>query len=424
VLIMAATNSTPGKNLTDTFIRKAKVGTYPDAAHPGLRLRVGKTRKSWLYRYRDSDRLKQITLGQYLDNPSPQDIEKARHMSLADARAKLDSLRAARQAGQDVQREHQQEEEGPFTVTRLVDLYLDGYAKLIKRSWREDKRMLELDITQKWGDRLASEITRTEAMGLLTEMVPRGERGAQLLLAAARKAWNFAIDRERVQINPFARLKIVKGVVMGAGTRVRVNKPKPRCLRGAELKIFLAKLETANLRPAIRDILLLQLLTASRKGEVCAIRWDEVDTAERVWTLPAAKAKNEQEHRVMLSEQAYALIDAQPRINDYVFGVKRRNLEYMRPDTVNDAVTRTRDHFELGHWTPHTLRHSALTGLSELGASRWIQNRVSNHVDRTIGDHYDHNEMDAEARAWLQKWADHLDSLRVENVVPLDIARA
>jgi hypothetical protein len=32
--------------------------------------------------------------------------------------------------------------------------------------------------------------------------------------------------------------------------------------------------------------------------------------------------------------------------------------------------------------------------------------------------------MDAEARAWLQKWADHLDSLRVENVVPLDIARA
>jgi integrase len=280
--------------------------------------------------------------------------------------------------------------------------------------------MLELDITQKWGDRLASEITRTEAMGLLTEMVPRGERGAQLLLAAARKAWNFAIDRERVQINPFARLKIVKGVVMGADTRVRVNKPKPRVFKGAEVKTFLNKLPTANLRPAIRDILLLQLLTGSRKGEVCAMRWDEVDTEEKVWTVPAAKVKNEQEHRVMLSEQAVALIDAQPRVNDYVFGVLRRNLPHMRPDTVNEAVARTREHFELGHWTPHALRHTAATGLSELGASREIQNRVTNHKDSTIGGLYDHNAMDAEARAWLQKWADHLDSLTVGNVVPFE----
>ena len=51
------------------------------------------------------------------------------------------------------------------------------------------------------------------------------------------------------------------------------------------------------MRDSIKDILLLQLLTASRKGEVCVIRWDEVDLDdEDVWVVPEAKAKNEQEH--------------------------------------------------------------------------------------------------------------------------------
>ena len=228
---MAAKNSTR-KPLTDTAIRSAKEGSYPDGACPGLRLRVGKTRKAWIYRYRNktTNKLEQVTIGQYP------------RIGLADARAQWDELQSARGANKDVQCEQAQVVEGDFTVTRLVDHYLDEYAKLIKRSWREDKRMLEKDITSRWGGRLAADITRAEVMALLTEMVPRGERGAQLLLAAARKAWNHAIDRERLQTNPFARLKIVKGVVMGAGTHVRVSKPKPRCLQGKELKTFLTAL--------------------------------------------------------------------------------------------------------------------------------------------------------------------------------------
>jgi len=407
---MATKNTT--RNFTDAFLRNPKIGTYADAATPGLRLRVGKTRKAFVYRYRDGDHLKQVTIGQYPGTP------------LEDARAQVRALRQARDSGKDVQREHHRAEEGEYTVKRLVDGYIDGYAKLIKRSWAEDKRMLENDLVgneknpNKWGDRPAIEITRVEVIGLLTEMVPRGERGAQLLLAAARKAWNFAIDHEHLSVNPFARLKIVKGVVMSAGTRVRVNKPKPRCLQGAEIKQFLFRLPTANMRPAIRDILRLQLLTASRKGEVCAIRWDEVDLDAGVWTLPAEKAKSGRLHRVMLSTQAQTLIEGQPRINEFLFGVKKRG--HMRPDTVNEAVARCRDHFDLGHWTPHALRHSALTGLSKMGARREIQNRISNHADSSVGGRYDHNEFDDEARMWLQRWADHLDGLTVENVVPLE----
>jgi integrase len=410
------TRKKKGGGLTDTKVRAATEGTYPDPAHPGLRLRVGKSKKTWLYRYRDKDKLKQVTLGQYFDDPKTK-----QHMTLAEARAKRDALSAVNK--KDVKREHQLQQEGEETVTSLVDHYLDEYAKHIKRSWKEDKRMLEKDLTKIWGDRPAADVTRVEVMELLTSMVPRGQRGAQLLLAAARKAWNHAIDRDRLQTNPFARLKIVKGVVMGAGNKVRNNKPKPRCLRGTEIKTFLTKLPTSNMRQGIKDILLLQLLTANRKGEVCAVRWDEIDMDEKVWTIPMEKTKSEQEHRVMLSRQALKLIEAQPQVNDYVFGSKKTSCGHIRPDAVNEALSRCMDHFGLKHFTPHAMRHTALTGLSMLGANREIQNRCSNHKDSSIGGPYDHNELDAEARKWLQKWANHLDSLTADNVVPFDKAQ-
>jgi integrase len=395
------------KPLTDAFVRKAREGVYPDAASPGLRLKVGVTKKTWLYRYRDphTDSLKQVTLGQYP------------RLGLAAARLQWGDLSAARANGEDVQRVHQRAAEGEFTVTKLVDLYLDTYARAIKRSWQEDKRQLELDVVKRWGERPAHEITRPEVIALLTEVALRGNRAAELLLAAARKAWNHAIDHERLQANPWARLKVVRGVVMAAGTRVRDQKPRPRVLQGKELQTFLAKLPTAPLSQAIKDIFRLQLLTASRKGEVAAILWSEIDD-EGVWTLPGAKAKNGQEHRVMLSRQALALIEAQPRTDEHVFPT-RRGSGQIRPGGINAALKRALPHFGLPDFTPHALRHSALTLLSELGASREVQNRISNHADRSIAGLYDHNRRDEEAREWLQRLADHLDSLTAKNVVVL-----
>ena len=166
---------------------------------------------------------------------------------------------------------------------------------------------------------------------------------------------------------------------------------------------------------------MLQLLTASRKGEVCAIEWSEVDLEERVWTLPEEKAKNGQEHRVMLSRQAVKLIKAQPRANPYVFSANT-SCGHIRPDSVNEELSANMKHFKLKHFTPHALRHSALTGLSELGASRELQNRISNHKDSSIAALYDHSKRDEEAQKWLQKWANHLDSLTVDNVVAFEKA--
>ncbi len=64
------------------------------------------------------------------------------------------------------------------------------------------------------------------------------------------------------------------------------------------------------------------ILTAARTGEVINAKFEEFDLSKAVWTVPAARTKSHQEHRVPLSPRAVAIIKAQPE-GEYVFaGVK------------------------------------------------------------------------------------------------------
>lgn len=50
------------------------------------------------------------------------------------------------------------------------------------------------------------------------------------------------------------------------------------------------------------------ILTAARSGEVRGATWEEVDLAERMWTIPAERMKASKAHRVPLSDAALALL--------------------------------------------------------------------------------------------------------------------
>jgi integrase len=50
------------------------------------------------------------------------------------------------------------------------------------------------------------------------------------------------------------------------------------------------------------------ILTAARSNEVVGARWDEIDLAAKVWTVPAARMKAGREHRVPLCARAVAIL--------------------------------------------------------------------------------------------------------------------
>ena len=63
------------------------------------------------------------------------------------------------------------------------------------------------------------------------------------------------------------------------------------------------------------------ILTAARTGEVIGARWDEINLAERLWTVPGERMKAGKEHRVPLSDRALAIVNAMAEIRsgDFVF---------------------------------------------------------------------------------------------------------
>jgi integrase len=46
------------------------------------------------------------------------------------------------------------------------------------------------------------------------------------------------------------------------------------------------------------------ILTAARAGETTGLKWSEIDTNARVWTVPADRIKAGRDHRVPLSDEA------------------------------------------------------------------------------------------------------------------------
>lgn len=67
------------------------------------------------------------------------------------------------------------------------------------------------------------------------------------------------------------------------------------------------------------------ILTACRSGEVRGARWDEIDIAAKVWSVPAERMKARKLHRVPLSDAALALLEALPRMagSELVFTAPR-----------------------------------------------------------------------------------------------------
>lgn len=57
----------------------------------------------------------------------------------------------------------------------------------------------------------------------------------------------------------------------------------------------------------------LMTLTAARSGEIRGATWAEIDLKAGLWTIPAERMKAGKEHRVPLTTQAVALLEALPR---------------------------------------------------------------------------------------------------------------
>jgi integrase len=92
-----------------------------------------------------------------------------------------------------------------------------------------------------------------------------------------------------------------------AGIRGRKEGKRDRFVQGNELPRFFASL-AAEENESLRDYLLISLLTGARRGNVVAMRWQDVRLDEGVWVI--RRTKNDEPQNVTLSPEAIQILRA------------------------------------------------------------------------------------------------------------------
>jgi integrase len=378
-------------HLTDRRIRSLKAAPegqrteLMDGAVPGLGMRVSPTgRKSWFLRYGPQEARRRIVLGPYPALTLDAARNKARElvagvkMSDRDPLAEREAARAARRQAETA------------TFEALAAFYLEEHAKRRKRlrGWQEDERKLRVEVLPVWGSRSASEIRRADVRSLLERIAAeRGGVCANRTRALLSKVFSFGIEKERVEANPVYGVK-----------KLYEEKPRERVLTEEELSILWPLLD--RLQPTVAGAWRLILLTAQRPGEVLAMRWRDLERDSRGWwwNLPAELTKTHRAHRVPLSPQALAVIEALRPLTESTGWVLASRADGKRLTWLSHSSARLREWSGLEHFTPHDLRRTAATWLGRSGVRPDTIDQLLNHAAGRISRTYNRAGYDAEKR--------------------------
>jgi integrase len=86
----------------------------------------------------------------------------------------------------------------------------------------------------------------------------------------------------------------------------------------------------------------------------------------------------------------------------------------MRGESIGRAIRRSDEAFKkdrIKHFTPHDLRRTAATHMTEMGISRLVVSKILNHVDSHITAIYDRHSYDTEKWNALEAWSNKLKQM-------------
>ncbi len=231
----------------------------------------------------------------------------------------------------------------------------------------------------------------------------------------------FSADRARAQVaQVFAyaiRKRLHSGNNPAANVKGEIRVPEHKNnahIKAKEIPEFLKAVDSANYRAdQSKRATRLLLLTFTRKQELLAAKWGEIDLDGAVWEIPAERMKNRLPHIVPLSRQAVELFKQQRETSkgDYVFPNTQKRGKHVGLSTLNvffDRIGYTGDRL-----TPHGLRAVASTELNGSGAFRGevIEIQLSHRERNKVRASYNKADYLEERKRLMQFWADRVDQL-------------
>jgi integrase len=394
--------------LTENKCARAKPGRHADGGNNlYLQVRAGNA-KSWLYRYRD-------TLGA----DRSMGLGAWPVVSLDEAREKALALTRQREQGidpLDARRAQKVAEASSGTGRQTFRSVAERFIEMKSPEWSSPKHR------QQWtntltayaypaiGDLPVEAITTQHVLSVLQPLWTTKLETARRLQQRLGLVLGYAIAKQlRAAPNPGAWKGNLE-FALASHKKMKAKNPDAvkhhEALPWPEMPEFMAELRTREAQSA--RMLELTILTCARTNNILEAEWGEIDFNEATWTIPAAKMKGRKEHRVPLSRQALAVLEAQRGIDErLVFATKGKSLSNMAMLTLLERM---------GHdgLTVHGFRSSfrdwvsESTDLDPVSADPVAAEVALAHVQGDATERaYQRGDMFAKRERQMQAWADY-----------------
>ena len=402
------------QSITVRTIRSIKPDTKRDIYVWDTRLKgfglrtTPKGAQSFVFQYRvEGGPARRKTIGPVGSPWTPNTARKEAERLLVQVYQGVDPVEAKREA-------KRKKEELNFKAycEKFVELYL---RENWRGTWKAARCTLENVVIPRWRGLTVGEITRADIVKVMDDYSDRPARRKEIH-SVLRKLFNWAADRQDIEVSPLAGMKAPKAVPA-----------RRRVLSDEEIVALWKASEKAGWPwgPFVRML----ILTMQRRQEVAEMDWSEVDLEARKWTLPAARAKNDEEHVIPLSSLAMKELERlTPKRKGLIFtttgstpvsgffkgkkSLTEDMLAYLKARAFEAGGDP--DLVEIPNWRLHDIRRTGATNLQSLGVPVEVTESVLNHISGTragVAGIYNRYKYDAEKRTALDAWDEKLKSL-------------
>lgn len=414
-------------SLTDLKIKSAKPHNkqYKLSDGDGLFLLVHSNgSKYWRFRYYFNGKEKFMSIGQYPN------------VLLSEARKIRDEAKSllARNIDPQVEKKAKQfEDEIQVTFEQVARKWCTN-----NKTWSEPHRAkvlrtLELYLFPKIGAYSISALTTRQLIVPIKAVEENGRfEVASRLQQRTSAIMRYAIQNGYISYNPAQDLKRVV-------SKIKVNH-RP-ALELEKIPELLERIDNFKGRELTKLAIKLSLLIFIRSSELRFARWLEIDFDKKIWTIPAEReeidgvphsqrgSKMRTPHLIPLSDQAIEILKQIHEISgmyELVFIGDHSARKPMSENTINKALR------SIGYDTKtelcgHGFRTMACSALVESNLwSRDAVERQMSHQERNgVRAAYIHKAQHIiERTKMVQWWADYLDSIRTEYVMPYEFKTA
>jgi integrase len=363
----------------------------------------------WRYRYRYLGNASIVTMGEY---PA---------LSLMEARAERDRLRALLKGGANpahvakAQRaalaDHAANTFGAIALELLDKREREG---LTPGSVKRERRLIEKELAS-IADMPIRDVTAPLLLAALRRLEQRGIiETAHRARSHAGRVFRYAIATGRADSNPAEALT---GALEQPQTKHFATIIDPE-----QIGVLMRAIDGYQGSPVTLAALKLAPMLFVRPGELRAAKWADIDLDGAEWRYTTSKTKTP--HVVPLPTQAIEVLKELHLLtkrSDYVFPGVRSADRPMSENTINAALRALG--YEGTAIVGHGFRAMARTVLDEVLGFRpdFIEHQLAHAVRDPLGRAYNRTAHLPERKKMMQAWADYLDQLRKEDkkVVPM-----